>query len=231
MSMNKQAGFGMAELMVATAIAGSVIAFAIALTSRAKSDQVAHVVADDFTSFQNAAAQYFSANRTAMTAAMTGGTNASNFCQVNVASSGAGTLVNSVTLHTCAMDASQLKYANALPPGVASTNAYGQKWVAIFRAIYDSAGTTPTGSVDMLTVAVDDNAPTSGVDKRRWDQVTEAAATAGGNMGVIPDGNRGSCKAERSTNTFKACGNGWSVDLSQFINATQLATFANALPN
>jgi len=55
----------------------------------------------------------------------------------------------------------------------------------------------------------------------------------GGNGGVIPDKDRTTCKAVRSTSTYEACGTqgGWKVDLSKFISAVQLTTFSNNLPN
>lgn len=231
MSIKKQRGVGLAELLVGTAIMATVMVFVTSMISRAASDKIAHGVADDFVSFQSASARYFEANRAAIKAAAIDGTGADKVCIVNVNASGIGTAANSVTLHTCAFDASLLKYSRALPDGVAATNVYGQKWVAIFRVIYDAAGTTPTDSVDMLTVATDGTATTEDVDKRRWNQVAEAAASAGGNMGVLPDGNRGSCLAERASATYKACGNGWQVDLKQFISQSELAVFAAGLPN
>lgn len=229
-----QRGISMIEIMVGAALMGVVIAAAMTIDTRAGDRTTGRNDADDSMAFISSAAEYFLSNRTNMEAAMQSGTNASTYCRIDVNADGTGGITkNSTTKKTCALDATQLR-ANNLWPANLSVDSRGGRYVAIFRSIYDTQSTPqPTGGVDMFIAL----APTSGelsavtLDGRTTDELQAAAAAMGGIGGFVPIGTLGACTATRSTSTYEACGNGWKVNLSDFIDSAELTTFANALPN
>ena len=230
----RQRGISMFEVMLGTALMGLVIAYAMAVDERAGDQTTGRADADAMTSFGNIAAEYFLSNRAGMNAAMQAGTSASTYCRMGVNADGSGgTTVNSTTKKTCALDATHLR-ANKLWPANMSVDARGGRYVAIFRTIYDTQATPqPTGGVDMLIVL----APTSGalspvtMDRRLTDEIQAGSAAMGGVGGFVPIGTLGACTANRASATYEACGNGWKISLSDFIDSAALTIFANALPN
>ncbi len=63
------------------------------------------------------------------------------------------------------------------------------------------------------------------------DETQAGMAAMGGMGGFVPVGTMGACTTARSTTTYEACGNGWKVNLANFVDASELTAFANALPN
>ena len=68
-------------------------------------------------------------------------------------------------------------------------------------------------------------------DARKLEELAASQTTLGGTGGLIPVGVLGDCVASRTSATFQVCGNGWKVNLSDFIDNAELTTFANSLPN
>lgn len=233
--MKSARGFSILEIMVAIALLGSVLAFAMQTTRRGESQATGRSNADALSSFQQIAAQYFISNRTALEAAMDAGTEAGTKCLLNVNADGTGgTQANSTTKKTCAFDATLLRKMNLWPVGVSVDAPGGGRYVAILRRIYDTAAPpVATGAVDMLVVvARPDGALTAvGPDAQRTEELASSMTTMGGNGGIVPVGNMGACAAVRGSATYQVCGNGWKVNLADFVDATQVTTFSNALPN
>lgn len=232
--MRKQTGFALFEQLLAVALLTAVMAMLAPYMVQSVDDRAAKATADDFSLFQSAASAHYLANRTAYASAMTDGTGADKLCMIGVdpTTGAGGTQTNNTTLHTCIVDASMLKYLQALPDQVRSTNRYGEQWVAIFKQVYTKvAPITPTGGVEMLIVSanIDGTAGVVAQDARRYGEAVTASELAGG--GVIPDGDRAICKASKTLGIFEACGNGWHVNLADFLDPTQLQAFGNRLPN
>lgn len=225
-------GFALHEILLGTAIVSILAVMTAPLLVETIDERSAKATADDFSNFQKAAASHFTANRSAYEAAMLDGTGAANLCKVGVNPSdgSGGILANNTTLHTCAVDGSMLRFLQALPTQVGLNNRYGEQWVAIFKQVYTTvAPIQPTGGVEMLVVSAQVSGVPSVVskDKRRFMEAVSAADYANGGGGVIPDADRSTCIVSKSASLYEACGNGWKVNLSNFISPTQLATFAN----
>jgi len=237
--LRRQAGITMTEVLLGVAVATAILVGVARFTAQTQGEIRAKNVAEHLQSFQQSAAQYFIANRDAMMSAMADGTGAADYCmiQANPSDGTGGTQANSTTKHTCALDADWLKFKGVMPGSFKATNTYGQRWVAIFRRIYEpgpdsTMGTeddVATGNADMLVVGMN----VAGALSAPFNELATAAEIIGGNGGVIPDQDRVTCKAIRSSSTYEACGTqgGWKVNMSDFIDNAQLATFAAGLPN
>lgn len=225
-------GFALTDLLLAVAIFGLIMAGAMPLINRASDDNGARAAADELKVFQAAAMEHFKSNRTAYEAAMANGTGASSLCKVGVASDGTGgTTANDTTLHTCAVDVSMLRYLNALPATFKSKNVYGEQWVAIHRLEYASG--VPTGSVGTLVVsaAVSTGGAAVPANTRRYQVAKTGSLELGSGGLVVPDTDRETCVAKRATTTYEACGDGFKLNLADYISAASLTTFSNRLPN
>lgn len=227
-------GFVLLELIVAIGILALVLSLGSAVEARGERQSSGRANADGQSSFQNLAAQYFLENRTAFESAMKDGTGADTLCLINVPSSGVGgTQANSTTLKTCAFDTTFLKAKNLWPTNL-STDEVDGRWVIILRLVYDSqTPAQPTGGVEAFVplMRTDGTLSAVGVDAQKMDEALSAMRSLGGTGGVIPVGDAGMCANQRSSATYEACGNGWKVKLSDFIDSSQLAVFSNALPN
>ena len=221
-------------MLLATVLIGLLSAMAIPMLVRSLDDRAAKATADDYSIFNSAVSAHFLANRAAYVAAMTDGTGADTLCKVGVnPATGAGGLqANNPALHTCAIDGSMLKYLQALPTMVRDANRYGEQWVAIFKLSYTTvAPIAPTGGVEMLVVsaAVTTGGDSVPPDARRYSEANTAAGFTGGNGGVIPDADRSTCVVNKTASIYQACGNGWKVNLSDFISPAQLGAFSNRI--
>lgn len=236
MQKSRQRGLALTEIMLGTAIVALLAYTAAPLLVRSLDDRSSKATADDFGIFQEAAAAHFKANRSAYESAMKDGTGAANLCKVGVnPTDGSGGLqANNTTLHTCAIDATMLRFLQALPIQVHANNRYGEQWVAIFKQVYTTvAPIQPTGGVEMLVVSAQVTGTPSVVapDPRRFSEAVNAADFTGGNGGFIPDADRSTCVVSKTASIYQACGNGWKVNLADFISPTQLATFSNRVTN
>ncbi|CAN7741894.1 type II secretion system GspH family protein [Acidovorax sp. LjRoot118] len=236
MNSNQQGNF-MIEALLAVLIVGMMAAATVPMMQEGRIEQNARSAADDMVSFQQAAAQHFISNRSAYETAMKDGTGADKLCKVGidpVAGTG-GMQANSVTKKTCAVDGSMLKYLLAMPDDMNLKNRYGESWVAIYRLIYDTeTPPAPTGAVDMLVVsAAVAGAPAPQVvpDGQRHKEGLAAAAIVGGSGGLVPDADRATCVASKTAGKYEVCGNGWRVNLSDFVDAPDLAAFSDRLAN
>lgn len=235
--MSRQArsrGNMLVEAMLAIAIVGFLMTAVLPMIQTAQIEQSARSTADDFASFQTAAAQHFIANRSAYEAAATDGTGADKLCKVGVdPNTGAGgTQANSTTKKTCALDTAMLMYLGALPKSMRTTNRYGESWVAIYRMVYDTAATpAPTGAVDMLTVSAAVTGTPAAVtpDEVRHREIVTGAALQGGSGGFVPDADRAVCTASRAQSKYEVCGAGWKVNLADFVDTPQVTAFGGRL--
>lgn len=229
--MRSVQGWALGEMILATLIIGGVFAMSMKMTIDYQADTAARTQGESSTLFADAAQKYFVNNQDAMRSAMADGTGASDYCMVGAdATTGAGgTVSNDTTLHTCALDVSWLKYKGAIAAGFSERSGRASRWVAIFRRIYVAG--SPTDDVEMLVVMARDGAT---FEPPAPPSTLAVAAEAGGaSGGYVPGKDMGTCVDKKSTTTYQACGtgSGWKVDLSSFISATELNTFANALPN
>jgi hypothetical protein len=235
--MKKQRGSFMFEALLAVLIVGMMAAYAVPMMQAGRIQENGKSTADSFSSFQQAAAQHFISNRSAYEAAMKDGTNADKVCMVGVdpVTGAGGAQANSVTKKTCAIDGSMLKYLKALPADLSLKNRYGESWVAIFRLIYDNQATpAPTGAVDMLVVSAavaGAAAPQVIPDAERHKENLAAAGLVGGSGGLVPDADRATCVASKTGGKYEVCGNGWRVNLSDFVDPTGVTAFADRLTN
>jgi hypothetical protein len=223
--------------MLAVALMGLVVSAAMPLIIAGQDEVAARSGADDQSSFQQMAAQHFISNRAAYEAAMADGTGAGSLCRVNVnpVDGSGGSQANSVSLHTCAVDTTMLAYLQALPREMRLTNRFGDRWVAIFRQLYDQQNQPkPNGGVDMLIVSSGLGLSALGPvtpDDRRHREITTAAAINGGVGGYVPDADRSTCVTSRALEKYEVCGNGWKVNLGDFVDAAQVQLFSARLAN
>lgn len=226
---SKQKGFGLVEVIIGLALAGVFLGYMLRMSTRAEAQTAGRARADVQASFQQLAAQFFTNNRTDIEAAMGGDTTkAAQYCLINVAADGSGgTNTMDSTKRTCAFDSTLLRAKNLWPAGQnVNLNSAG-RYVAIARQVMTSGGSpTATGSVEMLVVVAQldssGNVMTSGSatfagDPSKAMQEIKAGMDAlGGSGGYIPPGaDTGQCQYNGTTK--QACGNGWIVNLSDFL--------------
>lgn len=233
-SKHLQKGVTLLEITLAVAVVAVLVIMFMPLIIKSGDDRQAKLTSDEFTQFRAAASSHFQANRSVYQAAMTAGTDTAKLCMVNVntTTGTGGTNTYDATLHRCAIDTTMLKFLRALPDTVSDNNAYNERWVAIFKAVYDTATPpAPTGGVEMLIVSALTNNTTSVVspDERRFGKAVVAAGHVAGQGGFVPDTDRSVCVAKRSLNKYEACGTGWKVNLSDFLTGTEVSTFGNRL--
>jgi prepilin-type N-terminal cleavage/methylation domain-containing protein len=233
-SLRLQQGMSLLEIIIAVGVLGTLMMLAARIEGRADRESDGRTAADAQVSFMNAAAQRFLDNRVAYENAMKDGTGAATLCRISVNADGSGgTQANSVSKHTCAFDTTYLRGKNVWPPNGSVDEADG-RYAVILRMVYDTQATPqPTGGDEALFVFMRPDGVLQPVirDGQRLDETLSTMRAIGGMGGFVPVGNVGPCKSERLSSTYQACGNGWKVNLSDFVDAPQLATFANALPN
>lgn len=234
MKTHQHRGVALIELAVALSLLSLILIASLPLMTKGQEVTKAKRIASDYTQFAVAAGAHFDANRSAYIAAMTDGTDADKLCLVGVdpATGKGGTPTYDETLHRCAVDSSMLKFLSALPTTASSSNAYGDRWVAIFKLVYDRATPPePTGGVEMLVVsaAVDGSFTQVPADPKVWDSAVTASGYTEGNGGVVPDADRATCVASKAKGRFEACGAGWRIDLADYLAPAELQAFANRL--
>lgn len=223
----------MIETIVGLALMGIILGFALQMANLGEDQTVGRNDADSLSSFTQLAGAYFLDNRTAVEKAIDDGTDADKHCLLSVPTSGTGgTVARSSTKKTCAFDPTHLRAKGVWPAGMSVDLFGGGRYVAIFRRPLGADG-QPTGATESLIVvaSVDGTLQAASHDARSLERLAASQSAMGGIGGFIPVGEIGDCKADRTAATFQACGNGWKVNLSDFIDAAQLTTFANALPN
>jgi len=145
-----------------------------------------------------------------------------------------GTQANDTALHTCAFDTAFLRWKALWPSERSLNNSLRERWVALAKLEYDSGSPpAPTGGISLLAVSASvSGTPTVVVeDAKQYSRMTTASLMLEGTGGVVPDTDRVTCKAVRSTATYEACGGSWRIALSDYITAASLTAFGNRLPN
>lgn len=227
-------GFVLLEIMIGVVILGTVLGFALALQRNNDAAQSGRGSGEQLAAFIQVANTFFVANRSAIDAAMVDGTGADQWCKSDVAPDGTGGVqTNSPTKHTCAFDASLLIAKGVWPAAVAQGTRDG-KFVVIFRKSYDTQPTpVATGGVEALFMIAsrDGTLTPASLDADRTEALTTGKSALGAPGGLVPIGDLGSCVASAGLAQLEVCGNGWKVNLNDFVDAPELAVFAAALPS
>jgi hypothetical protein len=233
--VNKRSkGVALIEIAVGLTLVSFILVASFSLLSKGNEVTKAKSISSDWTQFATAADAHFTSNRSAYIAAMTDGTDADRLCKVNVDSkTGEGGIITyDETLHRCAIDSSMLKFHAALPSTASDINPYRERWVAIFKLVYDRDDPPkPTGGVESFIVSatVDGSAPIVLADPKLYDNALTASGYTQGNGGVVPDADRATCIASRALNRYESCGAGWKINLPDFLTTTEVQAFANRL--
>ncbi|WP_027015217.1 PulJ/GspJ family protein [Comamonas composti] len=237
--LKRQHGATLVEGLLALAISVVMISALVYLLVDGQTEMRAKNEAQRLTAFQRVAAQYFTAERETLLGAMDASTQeeheaAALACRIAVPASGeGGTPAYSSEKHTCMVDASFLRSRGLLPAGMSDTNAYGEKLIAIFRRIREKneqGQWVLSDNVDMVVLPVLAEGLSYTQHESRHAENLSTASMMGSTGGVIPDRDRGNCKAERSSTTYEICGNGWRVQLGDFLTSDQLQAFSALLP-
>lgn len=211
-------GGALVETVLAIALGSVVLAGISHVVQQGQSDLRARNMAEQQQAFMTAAGNFYLANSAKMLAAMDDGTDAGSFCVVGAdpATGEGGTVSNDTMLKTCALDTDWLKWKQAIPAGVKASNTHNQRWVAIFKRVYE--GATATDAVEMLTVGANVGGTATGITDLR--ELQAAANLVGGSGGFVPDQDRVVCRYVEATRTYEACGTqgGWKVDLKKFVS-------------
>ncbi len=231
---NQHRGVALIEIAVGLTLLSIILLASFSLLSKGNEVSKAKSISSDWTQFAIAADAHFNSNRTAYIAAMTDGTDADKLCKVNVNSvtGEGGTITYDPTLHRCAVDSSMLKFHAALPATTSDLNPYRERWVAIFKLVYDREDPPkPTGGVESFIVSatVDGSAPIVLADPKLYDSALTASGYTQGNGGVVPDADRSTCIASRAQNRYESCGAGWKINLPDFLTSAEVQAFANRL--
>ncbi|QAU35244.1 hypothetical protein [Janthinobacterium sp. 17J80-10] len=171
---NAQQGITMVETILALAVASVMLFMLNQWLKSANDDLRAKRNADSLQQFSQIAGHYLDANRNALVAVMSASVNdaaakaeAAKYCVLNGVTANPAfnpRLAAGSGKATCAVDAQWLISKKFLPDGFGLTNAYGQKWVAVYRLVYadyDSSGAIGAaeqqGDVEMLVAATGGN--------------------------------------------------------------------------
>jgi type II secretory pathway pseudopilin PulG len=228
--MHQQRGMIIIEIIIGLGLIGVALAMGMYVNRTAEDQSTGRAAADTLSTFQQLASEYYLANRDGFTLAMDGDTAAMDlYCLINVSvanGSASGTRAATSGKHTCAFDTTHLRAARQWPGELTVNADKGRgRYVAIVRQIMDE-NNVATGADEMLIVTAplsNGNVMTAGAvaftgDKaRKAEEIAATMATLGGSGGYIPPGaDMGPCAYNASSK--QACGNGWTVQLSDFID-------------
>jgi len=224
-ALNSARGISLVEVLLAIAVATAMLAGAFKLMVDNQRELRAQRVAEHLQTVQQAAAEYFLLHRGEMLDAMADGEPTPRHCRIAIDENGeGGSATHNGQLHTCTLDTSVLRHAGLLPAQFSPNNAYGEQWLAIFRRIYYN--NEATGHADMLLVAVQEDPLPYGT---RYQDSLAVMNRLGGSGGLIPDGVRGPCVFDPAAERFDACGNGWRVNLRDFLDDNALSRIAQLI--
>ena len=223
-------GISILELLFSLIILGFLFSQAITLKAVNDRRQVARARADNLAAFQRVASQYFLSNRLAMEAAMSRAdtTAQADHCQVgNALVNPTFTQAVNTTKYTCALDALWLKQKGVWPENLNIEVFPNTRLVAIFRIVGATSTTTQAdlGTEMLVVLAPFQQGSYTGVsvpsDQLAYLQTARDALGATG--GFVPYGNANQCATLDNGTTvtrFEACGNGWKLDLTNFLDYT-----------
>lgn len=228
-----QAGITLIEVLLAMGISVVMLSALAYLLFDSQQELSAKNTAERMQAFQRVAAQYYTAHRSYLLDAMDGDDSGEGavYCQINIPEGEeVGSPAFSLEKHTCMIDASLLRARRLLPESLSVQNEHGERFLAVFRRIYDEDD-LPTANVEMLVLTVLDQAQDYAPNRKRYTESLSVASNLGATGGVLPDGDRGNCLASRSQSLFEVCGNGWKVALNDFLDDAQLGNFTALLNN
>ena len=228
----RQSGSLLVELMIVVTIIGSILAWNMKLGSSSDNQTAGMNQGDQQSSFQDLAGQFFLNNRTNIEAAMAGDpTQAAIYCLINVAPDGTGgTVTMNATKHTCTFDTTLLRAmgsAAGWPPAADVNTPSRTRFVAVARQIMSTDPVpVPTGADDMFIaqaqltntgdVMTSGTASFTGDALRAVQEAKAAMDVLGAAGGYIPPG-KDTGKCQYNATVQQACGNGWVVNLSDFL--------------
>lgn len=228
--MRHQRGMLIIEIIIGLGLIGVALAMGMYVNRSAEDQSTGRVTADTMATFQQLASEYYLANREGFTLAMNGDATAMDaYCLINVSvvnGSATGTRAATSGKRTCAFDTTQLRAAKQWPSDLTvNANKGSGRYVAIVRQIMDE-NNAATGADEMLIVTAplsNGNVMTAGAvaftgDKaRKAEEIAATMAAMGGTGGYVPPGaDLGPCAYNATSK--QACGNGWTVQLSDFID-------------
>ncbi len=237
-------GVSLLEILFGLVIVGLMMVQALQLKSANDRKASARVRADNLAAFQRVASQYYLTNRQAMDAAMGSGDPRSiqDHCRVydrvpadintDEPPIAYDAMVSAGVRNgaTCALDAYWLQRRGVWPPNISIEVMPGVKWVAIFK-MFSEPTDVRDGSVEMLVVlAPFDNSgySTVAVPADQLPFLHTSRDSLGATGGLIPLGDARQCAtlpaAGGRPERLEACGNGWKVELNDFVTASQLQT-------
>lgn len=229
LNMKNQKGYALTEILLATIIIVPLTILGIQRQAAGLQETVGVANAEETMGFTELAKNYYLANPVALRAAMSDGTDAANLCRLGVIPTAStpettGMQANSIILHTCAIDASLLKWKGFAPGSFSDFNSQKQRMVVVFRRIY--VGAVASDNVELLSfgasgaIGMTGYAPNSTGVVGTIDPLVRDAKVLGASGGIIPDDDRVVCKWVNGDPTQQeACGSsgGWKVKLSDFI--------------
>jgi hypothetical protein len=230
---HRQRGWALMEVALATAI---LIPLGLwALQSQVAEFERARGLANaertqDFTTL---ALKYYEANQAQLLTAMADGTGAATLCRLGVNPAATqpettGIQANNPTKHTCAIDASVLRWKGIAPANFPDLNVRNQRMVAVFRRIYDTstAPATATDNVELVHLPASGATGLAGYAPNASgatgiDPVVRDAKPLGASGGIIADGDRVVCRwMDANPAQREMCGSqgGWKVNLADFVD-------------
>lgn len=219
---SKSLGISLAEAGLALALALGIMTLMALQSKQSANDLRAQAAAESLKDFHRYALLYLAQNREGVVAASADGTDAASFCVLNADPvTGVGDSGLDLTRKTCAIDVSWLKYKKIVPLHTPELNPYRQKWVAIFRNVfddYDNNAATPDtsqGDLEVLVIATS----TGNEAVLTTEEMLLAASLAGGDAGFVPGSTVGGCGGKDAPQR-QACAatGGWRIALDNFFN-------------
>lgn len=224
--LRRARGVTMVEVMLSLAVASLMLLMLSNWLRSANDDLRAKRNADSLQQFTQIALQYLDANRAGIVAAMSAPNKtdaailaeAAKYCVFN-GNTAFNPWQNGAGEATCAVGRDWLVAKKLLPAGSASTNPYGQNWVAIYRLVYadyDGAGPNPVttqGDVEVLVAA-------TGGDAIPNNELGMTMQLLGGLAGMYPatitEGSVEKSSIATCADGYICGPGGWTVKVSDF---------------
>lgn len=215
-----QRGLSLIEAALGLALALLIMVSMSMMSQRAANDMRAQAAADSLRDFNRFVVLYLMAHRDAILKASGTGEDAEAYCVLNAdIETGEGEVAVDTTRKTCSIDVSWLKHKRIVPAHYPDMNPYRQRWVAIYRNVFDDYDNDPDtpdisqGDIELLIVGVGATSITPTID-----ELMLGASLVGGHGGVMPSRTTGACQGDDPA-TREACGmtSGWKVRLNDFM--------------